>query len=49
MNTKKDFLFYTNDSREIPFLSQGFSNPPVAYIICENSFQNNIDMKMFPN
>ena len=35
--------------REIPYKSLNFSNPPYAYIINENSFQNDIDYKMFIN
>jgi len=49
MNTKKDFLFYTNDFRELPFKSLNFSNLQYAFIISENSFQNDTDYKMFVN
>ena len=49
MITQKDFLFYTNDFKEHPYLLGTITNPPKAHIICENSFKNNIDIKKFIN
>ena len=49
MITQKDFLFYTNDFKELPYLPGTIVDPPKAHIICENSFKNNIDIKKFIN
>ena len=49
MITQKDFLFYTNDFKELPYLTWKINIPPKAHIICENSFKNNIDIKKFIN
>ena len=49
MITQKDFLFYTNDFKEHPYLPGTISDPPKAHIICEYSFKNNIDIKKFIN